>query len=272
MTPEPIMPQAIVSAGLARAAEFQATGKLDQAAIELEKCVEVARATPYDIEFQTRIQLAMTITDVYLQLQRIDDARNFLKEQTAFAERISGIMQATGTLNQKRMATSGYLQIRDRYTQVNLLGESAPEINIATWLVGDPLKLGDLRGQVVMLEFWATWCKPCDEAFPKLEELHQQESPNGLRIIALTRHYMAYKGTPEAKADELNLIRETVNKHGVTFSVGVADDESLQTVYGANGLPTIFLIDRGGIVKYAGPGVEDPMFKKNLRLCLTEVS
>lgn len=271
MTPEPIKPQAVVSAGLARAAEFQATGKIDEAAIELEKCVEAARATPYDIEFQTRIQLGMTLTDVYLLVQRIDDARNFLKEQTAFAERISGIMQATGTIDQKRAATSGYLQIRDRYTQVCLLGEVAPELNISTWLVEGPLKLADLRGQVVLVEFWATWCKPCQEAFPKLQELYRQESRNGLQIIAITRHYMAYKGAPEARADELNLMREAVNKHNVTFPVGVTDDEGLQTIYGANGLPTIFVIDRGGIVSYAGPGVEDPAFKRHLRVCLTEV-
>jgi thiol-disulfide isomerase/thioredoxin len=271
MIPEPMKPQAVVSAGLNRAAELRATGRIEDAAIELEKCVEAARATRYDIEFQTHVQLGMTMTDVYLLLERIDDARNFLKEETAFAERISQIMQATGTLNQKRMATSGYLQIRDRYTQACLLGEVAPDINLSTWLVGSPFQLADLRGRVVMLEFWATWCKPCQEAFPQLQALYEQEAANGLEIVAITRHYLAYNGTPEAKADELNLMRESVNKHKVTFPVGVTDNEQLQTIYGANGLPTVFLIDRGGIVRYAGPGIDDPIFKKHLQLCMAEV-
>ncbi|HSQ24899.1 MAG TPA: hypothetical protein VLN44_10820, partial [Pyrinomonadaceae bacterium] len=97
-------PQAFVSAGLDRAAEFQSQGKLEAAAAELEKSVEAARATPYEIEFLTRIRLGMTLADVYLDLNRLENARCFLSEETAFAERISQIMQATGTLNQKRQA------------------------------------------------------------------------------------------------------------------------------------------------------------------------
>jgi hypothetical protein len=50
--------------------------------------------------------------------------------------------------------------------------------------------------------------------------------------------------------------------------VAVADDERLQSTFGANGLPTVVLIDRKGIVQYAGPGGEDPVFEKSLRNCL----
>ena len=261
-------PQALVLAGLDRAAEFQIGGQLEAAALELEQAVQAARATPYEIEFLTRIRLGMTLADVYLALQRLADARAFLSEETAFAERISQIMQATGTLNQKRQAMSGYLQIRDRLTQISLLGDPAPEIDLKVWLVGNPTQLADLRGRVVMLEFWATWCKPCQEMFPKLNSLYAAEAKNGLEILAITRHYMAYHGTLEAKKEELDLMRQTVNGHGVTFRVAVADDEQLQGTFGANGLPTVVLIDRKGDVQYAGPGGEDPIFAQTLRKCL----
>ena len=272
MTPEStvaeIAPQASVLAGLDRAAEFQSQGKLEEAAAELEKSAQAARATPYDVEFLTRIRLGMMLADVYLALDRLEDARSFLFEEAAFAERISQIMQATGTLNQKRQAMSGYLQIRDRAAQIGLLDEPAPEINLRMWLVGDPVTIAELQDRVVMLEFWATWCKPCQEMFPKLTSLFHQESQNGLEILAITRHYMAYGGTLEAKNEELDLIRKTVTDHGVTFRVAVAEDERLQATYGANGLPTVVLIDRKGIVRYAGPGGEDPSFDKSLRNCL----
>jgi hypothetical protein len=101
--------------------------------------------------------------------------------------------------------------------------------------------------------------------FPKLTSLYEQESKNGLEILAITRHYLAYGGTLEAKNEELDLIRKTVSDHGVTFRVAVADDERLQSTFGANGLPTVVLIDRKGIVQYAGPGGEDPSFEKSLR-------
>lgn len=266
-----IAPQAFVSAGLDRASELQSQGNLEAAAAELEKSAQAARATPYEIEFLTRIRLGMMLADIYLALNRLEDARSFLAEEAAFAERISQIMQATGTLNQKRQAMSGYLQIRDRAAQIGLLGQPAPETDLKMWLVGDPVTLADLRGQVVMLEFWATWCKPCQEMFPKLTSLQEEESRNGLQILAITRHYMAYGGTLEAKNEELDLIRKTVTDHGVTFRVAVADDERLQATYGANGLPTVVLIDRMGVVQYAGPGGEDPAFEKSLRSCLAEI-
>ena len=271
MSPESSVarPQSVVSAGLDRASEFQSQGNLEAAALELEKSTQTARATPYDIEFLTRIRLGMMLADVYLALSRLEDARAFLAEETAFAERISQLMQATGTPNQKRQAMSGYLQIRDRTAQIGLLGNPAPEPGLNIWLVGNPTTLADLNGRVVMLEFWATWCKPCQEMFPKLTSLYEQESPNGFEILAITRHYMAYGGTLEAKNEELDLIRKTINEHGVTFRVAVADDERLQSIYGANGLPTVVLIDRKGIVQYAGPGGEDPIFEETLRKCLT---
>lgn len=261
-------PQAIVSAGLDRAGVFLSQGKPDEAAAELEKSVAAARATPYEIEFLTRIRLGLMLADVYLALNRLEDARSFLKDEVAFAERISQIMQGTGTLNQKRQSMSGYLQIRDRASQIELLGRQAPEIDLRMWLRGEAISLAALRGRVVMLEFWATWCKPCQEMFPKLTDLDAQESANGLEILAITRHYMAYGGTLEAKNEELDLMRKTLDDHSVNFRVAVADDERLQTTYGANGLPTVVLIDRNGAVEYAGPGGEDPLFENSLRKCL----
>lgn len=265
-----ITPQAVVSAGIDRAEQLRAAGKLDEAAIELEKCVQAARAKPHDMEFATRIRLGMTLADLYLPLNRAEDAVAFLADEVAFAERISQVMQATGTPNQKRAAMSGYLQIRDRATQIGLLGKPAPEIDLGMWLVGEPVSISDLRDRVAMLEFWATWCKPCQEMFPKLTSLHEQEAKNGLEIVAITRHYMAYGGTAEAKNEELNLMRNMVSDNGVTFRVAVADDEKLQATYGANGLPTVVLLDRKGFVQYAGPGGEDPALEKMLRHCLSE--
>jgi thiol-disulfide isomerase/thioredoxin len=212
----------------------------------------------------------MTLSDVYLSLDQIQDARDMLADEVAFAEKISEIMQATGTPAQKRAATSGYLQVRDRATQLALIGQIAPDLSIKTWISGGPVALEALRGRVVLLEFWATWCKPCQEMFPKLKNLHEQESLRGLEITAITRHYMAYGGSEESMTEELQLMRSMVTDHGVSFAVGVAEDERLQAIYGANGLPTVVLIDRQGVVRYAGPGGEDPGFDETLQQCLNE--
>lgn len=263
-------PQATVAACLDQASQLQRTGKVSDAAAELEKALATARATPYEIEFQTRIRLGMMLSDVYLSLDQMEKARAMLTGEVEFTQRVSGIMQATGTPSQKRAATSGYLQIRDRATQIGLIGQTAPEISIKTWINGEAVRLEDLRGRVVLLEFWATWCKPCQEMFPKLKQLHQEAAASGLEIVAITRHYMAYGGTPESMQEELQLMQATVSQHGVSFRVGVAADESLQATYGANGLPTAILIDRRGVVRYAGPGGEDRGFDATLQECLAE--
>lgn len=269
-TEQTIAPQAHVAASLDLAAGLQRAGKLSEAATELEGALARARATPYEIEFQTRIRLGMTLADVYLSLDQIQNASDMLTDEVSFARKISEIMQATGTPDQRRTATSGYLQLRDRATQLALIGQTAPDIAIKTWLKGEPITLEDLRGRVVLLEFWATWCKPCHEMFPKLKQLHEQESARGLEITAITRHYMAYRGTEESMAEELELMRAMVTDHGVSFAVGVAADEGLQATYGANGLPTVVLIDRQGVVRYAGPGGEDWGFEEILEKCLAE--
>lgn len=265
-----VTPQERVSARLFQASELRHAGKLNEATAELIEALADARETPYEIEFQTRIQLAMTLADVYQSIGEIQKPREMLAQELAFAEKISQIMQATGTPSQKREATSGYLQVRDRATQMALIGQEAPEISVKEWINGGPATLADLRGRVVLLEFWATWCKPCQEMFLKLENLYEKEAVRGLEIIALTRHYLAYRGTAESMSEELELMRRMVTENAVTFVVGVAEDERLQGIYGANGLPTVALIDRRSVVRYAGPGADDPLFNQALQPCLEE--
>lgn len=257
-------PQQRVAAALDRASELQYHGKLDEAASELERGLSTARETPYEIEFLSRIRLGMTLADLYVALDRLADAAVVAGEEAAFAEKINQLMQATGKPDQKRTAMSGFLQTRDRATQLKLIGQTAPEISVTQWINRGPLSLAEARGRVALLEFWATWCKPCHEMFPKLNALHDEHNARGFEIIALTRHYLAYRGTDEARAEELQLMRKMVDEHSVRFHVGVAEDEKLQTIYGANGLPTVALIDREGIVRYVGAGGEEPLFLRIL--------
>ncbi len=266
---KPVKPQERVAALMGGAFELSQSGNLHEATARLEQALAEARATPYEIEFQTRIQLAMSLADVYQSIGQIEKACGMLSEESGFAEKISQVMQATGTPTQKRAATSGFLQVRDRSTQMSLLGHEAPEISIKEWIKGGPASLADLRGRVVLLEFWATWCKPCQEMFPKLKRLHDAEGSRGLEVIALTRHYMAYSGPAESKVLERQLMLGMVTEHGVNFHVGIAEDERLQGIYGANGLPTVVLIDRNRIIRYAGPG-EDTAFNNQLQKCLEQ--
>jgi thiol-disulfide isomerase/thioredoxin len=178
-------------------------------------------------------------------------------------------MQATGTPEQKRAAAGGRIQVRDRARQLALVGTEAPEIAVREWIQGEPATLADLRGRVVLLEFWATWCKPCQEMFPKLKRLDEEYRARGLEVVALTRHYMASRETAQSLAEELELMRSVIGQHALNFRVGVAEDERTQELYGATGLPTLALVDRLGFVRYAHfGGGEDERFNRIVTRCL----
>lgn len=266
-------PQARVAARLERALELQRKGcaALTTAMLQLEAALAEARAAPYEIEFRTRVEVALALADAYLSADATAQASEMLAEELSFAEKIFQITQATGTPEQKRATAAGRVQLRDRARQVALIGAIAPEIAVKEWINGQAATLASLRGRVVLLEFWATWCKPCREMFAKLRKLDEQYRARGLDIIALTRHYFATRAVAESQAEELELMRAAVREHGLEFRVGVAEGERTQDQYGATGLPTLALIDRTGIVRYAHfGGGEDRRFDEVLRCCLNE--
>lgn len=266
-------PQSRVAKHLATARALQRLGEEDSslAVAALEEAMSEARKTPYEIEFQTRVDLTLTLGDLYVSRDDVETARRMLREEAEFAEGIFQIIQAKGTQEQKRAVAGGRVQIRDRARQVALIGQPAPEIAISDWINGEPTTLAELRGRVVLLEFWSTWCKPCQQMFPKLKQLDEQYRHRGLDVIALTRHYFAGRDVASSQAEELELMRSVVNQHELEYRVGVAEDERIQDAYGATGMPTLALIDRKGLVQYAHfGGGEDARFDTLLAQCLNE--
>jgi len=264
-------PQSRVAEHLANARALQRLGEKESldAIATLEEALAIARDTLYEVEFQTRIEVALTLGNLYVSTEDLKNARRVLREEADFAEAIFQLIQATGTNEQKRDAAGGRIHVRDRARQVALLGEAAPEIEIQAWISGEGATLADLRGRVVLLEFWATWCKPCQAMFPKLKQLDDQFRDRGFDVIALTRHYFAGRDTASSQADELELMRSVIKQHDVAFRVGVAEDERVQNAYGATGMPTLALIDRTGTVRYANfGGGEDAKFNELLSICL----
>ena len=262
--------QADISARLARAEEMWESGDLSNSKILLEETLAKARSNPYKIKFRTRVQLATMLAGLHLAMDEVENARSLVKEESTYAREIFQLIQMKGTAGQKRAATGDYVQLCDLETKISLIGQKAPEISIAKWINSEPLSLAALRGRVVLLEFWATWCQPCAEMIPTLKQLDDEYAARGLVIIPLTRYYLAYQGTEEEKAKEVELIRNYVNGHEIKFPVGVAEDEHTQELYGANGLPSLVLIDRQGLVRYSYGSGEDDQFKRLLDRCLSE--
>jgi thiol-disulfide isomerase/thioredoxin len=111
----------------------------------------------------------------------------------------------------------------------------APEFTLES-LDGEPVRLSDSAGQVRLVDFWATWCAPCREEIPMLNELQANYGERGFRVLAIS--------DPD---DELNLIREFVDEHEVEYLNLVGTAEVTQS-YQVPGLPTAYLVDGEGRV------------------------
>lgn len=122
-------------------------------------------------------------------------------------------------------------------------GAQAPEIVAEQWLNADgAVRLADLKGKVVVIEFWATWCPPCKKSIPHLAKLHAAHAKDGLVILGISNEEVA---TVEAFVDK---------KMKMPYYVGIDDDMQTNDAWleGVSGIPHAFLVDKSGTVVWAG--------------------
>jgi len=119
----------------------------------------------------------------------------------------------------------------------------APDFSLKG-LNGKKVELKQLRGKVVFLNFWATWCSPCKEEMPSMEALHQQFKEKNFILITVSVDYGGQK-----------TVKEFMNKHQYTFSVLLDPDGETLGLFDVKGIPTTYLIDKKGktVGKAIGP-------------------
>ena len=150
----------------------------------------------------------------------------------------------------------------------HLIGKPAPDIQGDAAVNGKPGKLSDLKGKVVLVDFWAVWCGPCIATFPHLREWHQEYKDKGLEIVGLTRYYEKYgfdKTAGKLKPAQANLTKDQEQDMLKDFAAHHKLEHRLMTLpgaevkktfqdFGVNGIPHVVLIDRKGIVRMVRVG------------------
>jgi cytochrome c biogenesis protein CcmG, thiol:disulfide interchange protein DsbE len=114
-------------------------------------------------------------------------------------------------------------------------GDAVPAFSAAT-MEGEPLSVASLRGEVVLLNVWATWCYPCRKEMPSFEALHRDLGPEGLRVVAVSID--ASGAVPE--------IDQFLSEYGISFTVLHDPGQDVTRAFRTRGVPETFLIDREG--------------------------
>jgi thiol-disulfide isomerase/thioredoxin len=131
-----------------------------------------------------------------------------------------------------------------------LAAAAPPEIRITEWIDQQPVRLADLRGKVVLLDFWATWCGPCRYTIPKINALHRKYKDRGLVVIGLTEFEGEADGRALTRAEETEYLRRFKRKQSIAYGFGVEDGKETAISYGVVSIPTTVLIDRRGRVRF----------------------
>ncbi len=133
-----------------------------------------------------------------------------------------------------------------------LVGKPAPLFN-TNFLDGAPFELSQHLGKdVVVLDFWATWCGPCVASMPTLSEVTNEFSDRGVRLFAVNC------------AEQPEEVKDFVEQSGLELTVVMDPEGLISKAYGADGIPQTVLIDRQGKVRFVHVG------SQNLREWLTE--
>jgi thiol-disulfide isomerase/thioredoxin len=130
-------------------------------------------------------------------------------------------------------------------------GATAPDFTVQD-KDGKPVKLSDYQGKVVVLDFWATWCGPCQASLPHTNEIAHKYGDKGVVVLAVN--------TSDSHAAFLKWLPQHAGLSGLTFAIDPAASNVnvATTLYGVTGIPTQFIIDRNGkivktLVGYGGP-------------------
>ena len=125
------------------------------------------------------------------------------------------------------------------------LGEPAPNFQLRD-MQGRLVALSDLRGKVVMVNFWATWCGPCRIEMPAMEVLYQTFSRKDFEILAVS-----------TDAEGVSVTRPFQQENRLTFPILHDADYRVGLTYGARSLPMTFMVDRQGVVRHQIFGARD---------------
>jgi thiol-disulfide isomerase/thioredoxin len=256
----------------ALAASYRKNKQFDRAVSHAEEAYKAAKSLQASAQNTPAFERLLytssnALADIYIEMKKPSphlyvDATEKLADvlidgkHKADAVKMLGDARTYVQANIKDARDQSYMQraLQRKQSQLRLQGEIAPEITVARWIEQAPLKISGLRGHVVLLDFWATWCGPCLAAFPHLREWHEKYKDRGLVILGITTYYGRGEGHEMTPAEEFNYLERFKKQYNIPYGVGVTDTDDNHRTYGISAIPTAVLIDRQGIIRLLTTG------------------
>ncbi len=256
-------------------AEFKVLAEKIQAKLKIGEASETALATELK-EFDALIakhraqkteevaRIVLSQAALYIQV---------LRQQDKAAERLRLLKDEFADTESGKRAAEALQEMERREAGKNLAGRPAPELNFI-WASRPDLKtLSSLKGKVVVLDFWATWCGPCVASFPEMRELVTRYKDFPVEIVGVTSIQGRVMGldsgpvdTQDNPAKEMQLMKDYIKAKELTWTVAFSQEPVFNPDYGIEGIPHLTIVAPDGTVRHNNLDPRDPLADKAAKI------